>query len=255
MKKSRLKLSGVWTGLLLSTASIAASPASTVQFKPGTMGLLSFIEMVSEKLDLQVDASRVSEMGRVSVSIPDLGPVSVDRAKAMVLTSLHLQGLTWIHVPSIDLYRITRERDARDEDIPLLQGNDSLPENDLMVTYIMDLHHVPSDYVARAMRSFMPANGRIIPVEETRAVIITDTAYNISKLKALVSKLDTEEVAKDAKKALLAGAKRLEQFCPSSASEFQGPQTWLWMVMFSLIALIFGFLARGYLIRRIEGGL
>jgi type II secretory pathway component GspD/PulD (secretin) len=242
-------------GLLLSVSAYAADGKGEIQLKPGEMGLLPFLEMVSDKLDIQIDASRLSGSDLGTVTVPDLGAVSRERAQAVVLTTLYLQGYTWIHDSVIDLYRIVHQRDARDEEVPLITDQAQLPDSDLLVTYIMPIQHTPAEYIARTMRSFMPANSRIIPDETTSSVLITDSAHNIAKLKTLVQRIDTPEVAKEAKEFLAARAKKSEGNCPALASESRIQQPWVLIGLFSLIALVIGFLMRGYVIRRIEGGL
>jgi type II secretory pathway component GspD/PulD (secretin) len=219
--------------------------------------------MVSEKLNLQIDASELSDSDFGAVTVPDAGSLTSERAKALVLTVLYRQSLTWIQDAATDLYRIARLRDARDQEIPLIIDTDKdrtpLPDSDLLVTYIMTIAHTPAEYIARTMRSFMPATSRIMSDDATNSVLITDSAHNISKLKSLVQQLDTPEVAKKAKDFLIARAKKADANCsapmPGLINDTLTQQPWILIALFSLIALVIGFLARGYVIRRIEGGL
>ncbi|MGK5085596.1 secretin N-terminal domain-containing protein [Bdellovibrionota bacterium FG-1] len=241
--------------LLLTHSVFAAETTAQIHFKPGEMGLFPFLEMVSEKLDLQIDASSLDNSPSEVMTVPDTGPLTLERAQAVVLTMLDLHGYAWIHDTSNDLYRILRQRDARDQELPLITDPRQLPDSDLLVTYIIPLQHIPPEPIARTLRSFMPANSRIIPDDSTQSVLITDTAHNISKLKDLVGRLDVPEVAKQAKEALLAEKNNRKVGCPVSGNGSQTPQSWVLIALFSLIALVIGFLARGYVIRRIEGGL
>lgn len=236
------------------SASFAAEGA--IRFKSGEMKLFDFLAMVSEKLDIQIDASSLGGSNLETVSIPETGPLSPERAQAVVLTTLYLDGYTWIHDSKTGFYRILRQRDARDLELPTVTDDKQLPDNDLMVTYVMRLEQTPPEYVARNLRSFMPANSRIIPDELTRSVMITDSAHNISKLRKLAEKLDTPQAAQQAKTWLEARAKQADNPCPATPwSEVQTPRPVTLIVLFSLIALVIGFLMRGYVIRRIEGGL
>ena len=132
-----------------------------VHFKAGEMALLPFLDMVSEKLDIQIDASILGHDG-ATITVPDFGPLSPGRAEAVVLTALYQQGLTWIHDTAIDIYRVSRQRDTRDLEIPVIMDAGQLPDSDLMVTYIMGVVNTPPEFIARTLRSFMPANSRII---------------------------------------------------------------------------------------------
>jgi type II secretory pathway component GspD/PulD (secretin) len=225
-----------------------------IQLRSGEMGLGDFLEMVSDRLDLQIDASGL-DMSSGKFVVPDTGPLSPDRAKALVLSALYLQGYTWIHDGVTDLYRIMRLRDARDQETPMITDAAQLPDSDLLVTYFMHHEYVSPEYVARIARSFMPANSRIIPEEGTNSVLITDSSRNILKLKKLIQQIDTPQNAKESADWLDNLAKKMEGDCPELAATNHTPQPGILIALFSLIGLVIGFLVRGYVIRRIEGGL
>lgn len=248
-------LLAVW----MSVGARAAEPGGSIRLQSGEMDLVSFLETVSERLDIQIDASRLngSELGKVTV--PDGGLLTRERAEAVVLTALALRGYTWVHDPVVDLYRITRQRDARYEEIPFITDRTKLPDSDLLVTYIMPLEHAPPDYVARTVRSFMPSFSMMIPDEATRSVFITDSGRNIAKLMKLVRQVDTPDAVKEAEDYLAARAKKLEAPCPplfpALGAEPRIEQPWVLIGLFAMVATVIGFLLRGYVIRRIEGGL
>lgn len=240
--------------VFLSISSFGSDQSGQIQLKTGEMGFLTFLEMVSEKLDLQIDASGLGTHLR-SVVIPDMGPLSPDRTKALILTVLSQQGFTWIHDTSTDLYRVLPLRDARDQETPMITDPAQLPDNDLLVTYFMPMEHVSPEYIARIMRSFMPPNSRIIPDVATNSVIITDSSRNIMKLKKLIQQVDTPQTAKNSSEWLKGWAKKAESNCPDQVETSRNLQPGILITLFSLIALVIGFLFRGYVIRRIEGGL
>jgi type II secretory pathway component GspD/PulD (secretin) len=242
--------------LTMASPSVGSAAEGLVQFESGEMKLSDFLAMVSEKLDIQIDASGLGGAIQEIVSIPETGPLSPERAQAVVLTALNLAGDTWIHDSRTGFYRVLRQRDARDLELPAISDEKRLPDNDLMVNYVMRLGRTPPEYVARNIRSFMPANSRIIPDEMTRSLMITDSARNIAKLRKLVEKLDTPQAAQQARIWLEGQAKQAENPCPAMPwSETQAPKPVTLIALFSLIALVIGFLMRGYVIRRIEGGL
>lgn len=253
-----LKQGRIISGLMLLTLPcyvFAANSAGEVRFKTGYMGLIPFLEMVSEKLDVTVDASGLGNGSQETIAVPEMGALNRERATAFVLTSLYLAGYTWIHDTAVDMYRVVRLRDARDQEIPVITDAAKLPDSDLLVTYVMPIRHSPPDFIARNLRSFMPANSRIIPDDMTRSILITDSAHNIAKLKKLVERLDTPEAARQAREWLAKRASHSTDSCVAPSSGTQGPRPAILIALFSLIALVIGFLARGYVIRRIEGGL
>jgi len=260
MRSSKHRHSIKWSiaGLVLlslSCSALAGDASSEIRFKSGEMGLIAFLEMVSEKLDMTIDASGLGSDSLETIAVPEMGALNRDRAQALVLTSLYLAGYTWIHDTAAEMYRVVRLRDARDLEIPVITDPAMLPDSDLLVTYVMSIQQTPPEYIARNMRSFMPASSRIIPNDANGTIIITDSAHNISKLKRLVERLDNPKSAKQAKELLANRASQAEATCPSPASDVLGPQPAILIALFSLMALIIGFLARGYVIRRIEGGL
>src|SRR4051812_16988904 len=105
--------------LCLPPSVLAVDTIDQVRLKPGEMGILTFLEMVSDKLNLQIDASGLGPNFE-TVVVPDTGPLSSERAKALVLSSLYIQGYTWIYDSATDLYRVMRQRDARDLEIPVI---------------------------------------------------------------------------------------------------------------------------------------
>ena len=240
--------------LSLSIPAICADGPGEIQLKTGEMGFFNFLEMVSERLDLQIDASGLGSTSTIIV-IPDTGPLSLDRAKALVLSVLYLQGYSWIHDSATDLYRIMYQRDARDQETPMITDAAQLPDSDLLVTYFMRMENVSPEYIARIIRSFMPTNSRIIPDEATNSVLITDSSRNILKLKKLIQQVDTPQTAKQSFEWLNVRSKKMEGNCPDQVSDSRPPQPGILIALFSLIALVIGFLIRGYVIRRIEGGL
>ncbi len=240
---------------VLPYLGFSADLETKIRLRPGEVGLVSFLEMASEELDLQIDVSGVDIRPLETVFVPDTGPISPERAKALVLTALYLGGYTWIHDTATDFYRVLRLRDARDQEIPIITDAALLPDSDLLVTYMMAIEHAPPEFIARNLRSFMPVNGRVIPDVTTASVVITDSARNISKLQKLVRPMDTPQVGEKAKEWLRARSKAAEAPCSGPGSDSRSLNQGVLIALFSLIALVIGFLARGYVIRRIEGGL
>lgn len=233
--------------------------ADTYRFKPGAIELMAFLEQVSGILEIGLDASAVE--GGPIVEIPDLGPVSRERAFAMFSSLLYQEGFTWVLDVSTGLYRVMRIRDARDQELPWIEDADLLPDSDQVVTYAMKLRYANPESVARAFRAFMPAYSRIIPESAMGSVLITDVASNLRKMRKLVQHLDTPEAAREFSREVaqhLDARTQGSKDCDAPWGNPSGlgtPGTGWWVALFSLIAAVIGFLSRGYVIRRIEGGL
>ncbi len=123
------------------------------------------------------------------ITIISNSPVTVKDAWRAFLTALDMNGFALI--PSGKFIRIARQRDARDKQLRTYVGKYA-PDSDALITRLFSLKFLSAEEVARNFRSFMPANSRIIPYEQTNTVIVTDTGSNISKLAKLLEILDVE---------------------------------------------------------------
>lgn len=123
------------------------------------------------------------------ISVVSNSPITVADAWRAFLTALDINGFTLI--PSGKYIRLARQRDARDKQLNTFVGDYS-PDTDALITRVFPLRYISSEEVARTFRSFMPANSRIIPYDQTNTVIVTDTGANISKLAKMLEFLDVE---------------------------------------------------------------
>lgn len=123
------------------------------------------------------------------VTIISNSPITVGDAWKAFLTALDMSGFALI--PSGKYIRIARQRDARDKQLKTYTGEHS-PDTDALITRVFRLKYIDAEEVARTFRSFMPANSRIIPYDQTNTVIVTDTGSNISKLEKMLEILDIE---------------------------------------------------------------
>ncbi len=123
------------------------------------------------------------------ITIISNSPITVSEAWKVFLTALDINGFALI--PSGKYLRIARQRDARDKQLKTYTGDFS-PDTDALISRVFPLKYISAEEVARTFRSFMPANSRIIPYEQTNTVIVTDTGSNISKLAKMLEILDVE---------------------------------------------------------------
>lgn len=123
------------------------------------------------------------------ISIISNSPITVSDAWKAFLTALDMNGFSLI--PSGKYIRIARQRDARDKQLKTYTGDYS-PDTDALITRVFPLKYIDAEEVARTFRSFVPANSRIIPYEQTNTVIVTDTGSNIAKLNKMLELLDVE---------------------------------------------------------------
>jgi general secretion pathway protein D len=123
------------------------------------------------------------------ITIISNSPITVTDAWKAFLTSLDINGFALI--PSGKYIRIARQRDARDKQLKTYTGELS-PDTDALITRVFSLKYINAEEVSRTFRSFVPANARIIPYEQTNTIIVTDTGSNITKLSKMLEILDVE---------------------------------------------------------------
>jgi general secretion pathway protein D len=123
------------------------------------------------------------------ITIISNSPITVGDAWKAFLTALDMNNFALI--PSGKYIRIARQRDARDKQLKTYTGDFS-PDTDALITRVFPLKYINAEEVARTFRSFMPANSRIIPYDQTNTVIVTDTGSNIAKLNKMLELLDVE---------------------------------------------------------------
>jgi type II secretory pathway component GspD/PulD (secretin) len=177
------------------------------------LGLLAvsspvWAETFSEKCpDLQSCARAVSELtGQRYVFESDLNgkafatpnlELNKDNAELLFTNALFFNGYTRVPLTDAGIFQITRQRDGRDSAIPVVPADDktapSLPNTwDLMTMKYKVNNPEAVEEIARTMRSFMPANSRIIPVELAGLLLVTDTSANLKKLYEFIRDLDVK---------------------------------------------------------------
>ena len=234
----------IFAVLLAAQVAWAGAPAQR------TVPLFSYIEEVSDKLGVELSFSGTSHGDEETVVV--VPPVDADHLMDQFLTVLFETGYALVPEPDQGGYQVMRQRDARDREIPFILDKDQLPDSDQLVTHAIHLKHFAAEGMARTMRSFMPATSRVIPIGETGILLITDRARAMRKYYEIIDRLDVPASAEESRAAL----KRMEKAneCPP-LPHGRGPGPALMIALFTLIGLLFGFLIRGYLIRRVEGGL
>ena len=118
---------------------------------------------------------------------------------------LSTNGFTRVPVPGTNnTFQILRLRDARDANVPSVQASatQALPENKTydLVTMRYKLNHPSSaESIARTLRSFMPANSRIVPME-SGYVYVTDQMQNLFKSYQMIKENDVNVTVQAKKK-------------------------------------------------------
>ncbi len=231
--------------LLVSRAAFAA---------PGS--LENYLESASDALGIRIAFSAPDVKKGEGPKSVDFRALSPDAAMSKLQSDLLVRGLTLVHDPELDLYRLLPVRNARDEAIPLITEESKLPKDDTLVTFPFYLKYAPPDPIARSLRSFSPASSRFVLPEGFNGVLVTDSARAMPKYAAIIARLDTPQAAEEFRQLLK--ERETETDCPADYEPgfaTRAGNSAVQIALFGLVGLALGFLIRGYVIRRIEGGL
>lgn len=166
---------------------INAEDASTVKTNFEGMTLLEFLQVMSEmRDDLNfIVAPDVSGTVTIKTSrrtkkedIPDL-----------IQTVLEVNGLAAI--PSPPYYKIVKLTDSAKYNVETLKGKTaaSVPDDDRLVTQIIELDHVSADEVQDVLRDFSPS-GSIVAHEGTNTLVISSSASAIRRMLKIIEHID-----------------------------------------------------------------
>jgi len=131
--------------------------------------------------------------------------IQLTKSNAILLFTkmLNTNGFSRVPTGEKDTFSIERQRTARDLNLPIFKGSKknrpNFPKNYDLITFQYKVVHPEYTqivgYLARHLRSFMPANGRVIPSELNGVLTLTDTAMNMQKLYQLIIEMDVKPTA------------------------------------------------------------
>lgn len=122
-----------------------------------------------------------------------------ENAELLFTKALDMNRYARVPLSQPGMFQIMSQREARDSALPLIKSDQNtapaLPENwDLVTMQYQATHKEPGvvDNIARSVRSFMPANSRIIPVAMNGQLLITDSAPNLKKIYEIIKQMDVK---------------------------------------------------------------
>lgn len=119
-----------------------------------------------------------------------------DNAEALFTEMLNTNGLMRVPAPGqANTWLIMRQRDGRDSGLPTISCDSQypprLPETWDWMTMQYKTPNVESiEPIARMIRSFLPANARIITAELSGSLLITANAVDLKRVYALIKEND-----------------------------------------------------------------
>lgn len=119
-------------------------------------------------------------------------PLSKKSAWDLFLTFLDLAGFALVPQSEPGFYRVVTSDKAQKSPVPTFIGTDSnkLPENDQVIRYVYFIQNARVETIKDIVTTLKSQSAHAIILQEIKALVITDRAYNIRTLMEIVHELD-----------------------------------------------------------------
>jgi general secretion pathway protein D len=214
-----LLLSALFSPVVLTSPSASAEQTWTVNFKDAELEeLVRFVAQVTGKT-IVVDPKT---KGRVQVISSQ--PLNEVQLYDLFLSILEVNGFA--AVESGDTIKIIPLRDARSSAAPVVSQRGQR-ENSEIVTEVIQLNNISAATLIPVLRPLAPQQAHMAAYAASNAIIISDTAANIARIREVIQQIDKSAVEhSDVVKLENASAEEvvrmLEQLQKSGAAAGQG---------------------------------
>lgn len=119
-------------------------------------------------------------------------PLTKQQTWGLFLTFLEIAGFSVVKQPEKDIYRIEQLASARRSAIPAYIGSklEELPSNDQIIRYVYFIENSSIDSLRPVVESLKSKDAPLVVLQDHKAFILTDKAYNIKTLMNIVKELD-----------------------------------------------------------------
>jgi general secretion pathway protein D len=119
-------------------------------------------------------------------------PLKKSDVWSFFLTALDLAGLALVPMPQPQFFRITKIDDARKSPIPVYIGvsPDTLPDNDQLIRFVYFIEEGSLTTIKNVIESLRSNTSAFLVLNDLRAFVLTDKAYNIRSLMKVVAEFD-----------------------------------------------------------------
>lgn len=173
--------------LLMMAGSLAAEQTWTLNYKEAD--LQEVIRFVAEATDKTII---VDPRVKGKVQVISAQPVNRRQLYDLFLSILEVQGFT--AVESGQVVRIIPDKDARSAPVPVYNNETSVRSNSETITQVIQLENISAAKLIPVLRPLAPQQAHMAAYAPSNAIIISDTASNISRIRQIISEIDLSAV-------------------------------------------------------------
>lgn len=182
----RVARSTLIIGLLLSLCSLVPLAAQTdsLTLNLRDAEIQTLIDLVAEETGTNFI---VDPRVRGRVSVVSGRPVARAELYDLFLGVLKVYGFA--AVPGDAATKIVPDVQAKQSEVPNLFEHDRLRDDEI-VTHVVQTDHVSAAQLVPILRPLVPQGGHLAAATETNALLISDTAANIRRIRDLIARID-----------------------------------------------------------------
>lgn len=128
------------------------------------------------------------------VQVISAKPVNKQELYDLFLSILEVQGYT--AVENGNVVRIIPIKDARSAPVPVISSGVSANDNSEVVTQVIQLDNVSASKLIPVLRPLAPQQAHMAAYAPSNAIIISDTAANIKRIREIINRIDLNAVEK-----------------------------------------------------------
>ncbi|MEM6300971.1 MAG: type II secretion system secretin GspD [Pseudomonadota bacterium] len=126
------------------------------------------------------------------VKVVSSKPVNSSELYDLFLAILDVHGYTAVR--SGGVVRIIQNKDARSASVPVADGTQALSDNDEYVTQVLRLDNISAAKLIPVLRPLVPQQAHMAAYAPSNAIIISDSASNIARIKDIIERMDQSAV-------------------------------------------------------------
>lgn len=160
------------------------APADTVTLNLRDVEIQTLIDLVAEETGTNFI---VDPRVRGRVSVISGRPVARAELYDLFLGVLKVYGFA--AVPGAAAVKVLPDVQAKQGEIPNLFAHENLRDDEI-VTHVLQTEHVSAAQLVPILRPLVPQGGHLAAATETNALVISDTAANVRRIRELIARID-----------------------------------------------------------------